>query len=259
MATKKQQTITLTAGEQSENHVGMFKQGGGLAEKGYDLEDLRRFQEVFDKLGCETKICGLHLVNPDLDLPEAYILLIRKGCEKLLGKKNAEKMFFEQAELDWDKKYWDTRRGKVLNKHARHNLCYGEKSREPDYENKKGRIVGYDEIPLTKKYSKRILEIFGEKASELEGNFYYDLDKTGVGAHGDAERKIVIGLRLGETCPLKYCWYQNSEKITKVIKFDLNGGDMYVMSEKATGHDWKKKSLKTLRHCAGGEKYLKFP
>jgi hypothetical protein len=31
---------------------------------------------------------------------------------------------------------------------------------------------------------------------------------------------------------------------------------MYVMSEKATGNDWKKKNILTLRHAAGAEKYL---
>jgi hypothetical protein len=35
----------------------------------------------------------------------------------------------------------------------------------------------------------------------------------------------------------------------------LNGGDLYVMSEKTTGRDWKTKSIYTLRHAAGCEKY----
>jgi len=37
----------------------------------------------------------------------------------------------------------------------------------------------------------------------------------------------------------------------------LNHGDMYVMSEKATGWDWKYRSRATLRHAAGADKYLK--
>jgi hypothetical protein len=37
----------------------------------------------------------------------------------------------------------------------------------------------------------------------------------------------------------------------------LNDGDMYIMSEKAVGTDWKKKNICTLRHSAGikGSKY----
>ena len=39
-------------------------------------------------------------------------------------------------------------------------------------------------------------------------------------------------------------------------KFILNNGDMYIMSEKTSGFDWRKRSIKTLRHAAG-EKYVK--
>jgi len=38
---------------------------------------------------------------------------------------------------------------------------------------------------------------------------------------------------------------------------DLNHGDLYIMSEKTTGFDWKKRTLITLRHAAGCEKYIK--
>jgi hypothetical protein len=31
---------------------------------------------------------------------------------------------------------------------------------------------------------------------------------------------------------------------------------MYVMSYKAVGFDWKKKSIMTLRHAAGSDKFL---
>jgi hypothetical protein len=36
---------------------------------------------------------------------------------------------------------------------------------------------------------------------------------------------------------------------------DLEHGDMYVMSEKTTGFDWKSKTKYTLRHAAGCDKY----
>ena len=31
----------------------------------------------------------------------------------------------------------------------------------------------------------------------------------------------------------------------------LNSGDVYIMSDKAVGFDWKRSSLLTLRHAAG--------
>jgi hypothetical protein len=35
----------------------------------------------------------------------------------------------------------------------------------------------------------------------------------------------------------------------------LAHGDVYVMSEKAVGHDWRSKSQVTLRHSAGAAKF----
>lgn len=41
------------------------------------------------------------------------------------------------------------------------------------------------------------------------------------------------------------------------VKLNLHNGDMYIMSEKATGNDWKKRNTPTLRHSAGASKFRK--
>ena len=69
------------------------------------------------------------------------------------------------------------------------------------------------------------------------------------------ERKIVIAIRLGDNMPLKYRWYRNGDKIGDAVELMLGHGDIYFMSEKATGYDWKKQSIYTLRHAAGAAKY----
>ena len=65
-------------------------------------------------------------------------------------------------------------------------------------------------------------------------------------------------MRLGASAamPLKFQWFQQSSPLGDVLSLDLQHGDMYVMSDKAVGHDWMKdrKGL-TLRHAAGAEKY----
>ena len=164
----------------------------------------------------------------------------------------------EQIKLEWDKKYWDTRRKKVLNKQARYNLCYGNEGQKPDYENKKGTIISYDNVPLLTKWRNSLSKYFGEKALnlEIEGNLYYNTKITGIGFHGDSERKKVIACNIGKSRPIHWQWYYNSNQIGERIKLTLNNGDMYIMSEKASGFDWKKISIKTLRHAAG-EKYVK--
>lgn len=39
----------------------------------------------------------------------------------------------------------------------------------------------------------------------------------------------------------------------------LHYGDLYIMSKKAVGTDWKKKIIPTLRHTAGNSKYTTLP
>lgn len=90
---------------------------------------------------------------------------------------------------------------------------------------------------------------------QAEGNYYYDTKKTGIGFHGDSERCIVVAARLCESIPLVYNWFHNSEAIGSRVELNINHGDIYVMSEKAVGTDWKKKSIYTLRHAAGCSKF----
>ena len=91
-----------------------------------------------------------------------------------------------------------------------------------------------------------------------EGNKYYDVEKCYIGPHGDFERNIVIGLRLGDSIPLNFHWYHRFKCIGNKFTINLNHGDLYIMSEKAVGKDWEKSSQLTLRHSAGITKQASF-
>jgi|SRR5579872_1583069 len=149
-------------------------------------------------------------------------------------------------------------RGRVVNKLARHNLCFSEESQEPDYCSGKGRIIPYRDVPNLHELLLQLPKIFGPKSKNLvtEANYYYDITKNGIRFHGDSERKKVIAIRLGATIPLHYQWFSNSKPIGERIKLSINHGDIYIMSEKAVGYDWKKRKIPTLRHAAGATKYL---
>lgn len=250
--------ICITAGEQSENHVGMKINGQGLASSGFTPEELTEFKKQLSEKGIECEYYRLDDILTDKDNSEpAALIIIRNGVEKLINE-SASNMLSEQLKFEWDKKYWDTRRKKVLNKIARHNLCYGDVEELPDYENRKGRIVAYENAPILNKWRNSLGVFFGEKATklEIEGNLYYNTLKCGIGFHGDSERKKVIACSLGTSRPIHWQWYYKTEPISDRIKFTLNSGDIYIMSEKTTGYDWKKRNTKTLRHAAG-EKYTK--
>ena len=263
-------TITLTFGDRAENHAGM-QCVGEMVNSGLQVSELKEAYEKLTKLGAT---CHLYDLNDNLPSEvvgdEAAVLVVKDGLKYFIGSVDEEEeegkassgsvadmMLEEQLKLEWDTKA--KMKGRVVNKHARHNLCYSDFEQKPDYENGKGTVVCFDRLPLLTKLREALPRFLGKKAVKLqaEGNKYYDLEKCYIGFHGDGERRIVIAVRLGATLPLYYQWYQNSSKIGKLFKMEVDHGDVYVMSEKATGQDWMKKLKPTLRHAAGDERVLK--
>ena len=256
---ENQEAICLTFGEQSENHVGMNINGSGLATNGFSVEDLLEIKSNLETKEIESDFFSFDSILEniyDQTIEAAAVLIIRNGVEKLINE-SANAMLDEHLAFNWDTKYWDRRRQRVLNKKARYNVCYGENSKDPNYEKKQGTIVGYNRVPILNKLKNEMNVFFGEKAKnlEVEGNLYYDVKKCGIGFHGDSERKKVIACSLGAKRPIHWQWYLKSKPIGERIKFEIGNGDIYIMSEKATGFDWKKRSKITLRHAAG-EKYV---
>jgi hypothetical protein len=259
----KKYIITLTYGEVAENHVGMQKLGNMCKEgNGLNIENLRIAKNNFEKLGFKCQIIDLIKegdVGDIIPSPQpAYVLLIKNGIKALTSTE------FDINEINQEvlKDTWDTKafmKGRVVNKLARYNLNYADESQEPDYENKKGRVVAFKDAPIVEKIREEMPNFFGTKTNKLfaEGNFYYDLSKCGIGFHGDSERRIVVAVRLGDSSmPIHYQWFQQSSPIGKRIIIDLNPGDVYAMSEIAVGTNWKKKIIPTLRHATGCKKYL---
>jgi hypothetical protein len=248
-------TITITFCDQGENHVGNQKIGK-LAESGYSYEELSNIQLQLKEINVTSELVNLGDFLPDqYDKIDAGILIIR-NCASIFVE-NVNDIYEELKGLDWDKKA--LMYGQVRNKHARHNLCFADTGQKAEYELGKGTIVSFEHLKYLSHIRKYLHVLFGNKAENLiaEGNYYYDSKKCGIGPHGDFERKIVIGLRLGENFPLCFYWYLNNERVSQRIDFNFNSGDIYIMDEKACGHDWKKRSILTLRHAAGSDKYIK--
>lgn len=252
----KKETITITIGDVAENHVGMQKIGK-LANCGFNKDDLVNIKMNFEKLGVTCELININNLLPT-DIRSnlgAYILVIRKGVDYILKEsgKRADDMLLEQQsiKIEWDKKSLMYK--KVVNKKARYNLCYGPESQEPDYKNGRGRVVSFDEVPCLKYMIENLHIYLGEKGRNLiaEGNRYYDIRSCYIGWHGDTERRKVIGVRLGASFPLYYQWYYKGSSVGDKLELSLNHGDFYIMSEKASGFDWKLRNTYTLRHAAG--------
>jgi hypothetical protein len=238
--------ITLTFGEQIENHIGMQKIGK-IASEGFKSEDLKNIYAELIEKGVNAELIDL---GKNIH-PEAYVLIIRNGVSKII-KDHPGKLLLESMSIQHDKKYKDIRRKKVLNKNARWNLCFHDKSQKADYEEGKGTIISFEDLPFLSKMRKSLPILFGKKAEDLgcESNLYYCLKKCSINFHGDVERKIVIGVRLGNSFPLGFRWFLDSKPISEIYRIDLNHGDIYIMDDKAIGFDWRKRKIQTLRHAA---------
>jgi alkylated DNA repair dioxygenase AlkB len=249
----------LTLGEQSEIHVGCQIHGNGLALHGFSVAEMKGWKE---KLGERAKLVMLSDVLPveHRSENEAAVLHIRQGVALLMGEPTyADQMLKEQNAVVYDKFYFDRRRQRKLKKIARHNAVFGDKHVEPSEDYKQSTVIAYDEVPLFKKLRERLPEVLGEKARELnsEGNHYYN-GKSGIGYHGDSERKRVVCCSLGDSTVLRFYWRRprESDVGSEVFEFPIQHGDIYIMSEKASGYDWRMRSRYRLVHAAGTASYV---
>jgi hypothetical protein len=245
------QTFTLTFGNRAENHRGMQMIGKEL-ENGLSLEDLDKAKKFFESKGCKPIEIDLNEYLGVDGAEKARILIVPNGVSYLVDVNELYK------EIEGTKK--DTKAfmyGRVVNKKARHNNCFSDFSQEPVYEEGKGTVIDFVDVPILKKIREKLPEIIpgneNLKSLQCEGNYYYDTKKTFIGFHGDSEREIVIAARLGSAFNIYYQWFYKSKAVGKLFEYKLNHGDMYFMSEKAVGKDWKTKNKYTLRHAAAND------
>ena len=140
------------------------------------------------------------------------------------------------------------------------------------------------------KFRRRFARVLGPFGYKFNGQFAelnkYYAASCGIGWHGDVGRGhgtdpgAVSCLKVGRAIPLCFGWYRNSRPVagsalepsgpvcfppvtkkgmgwqstTVVACLMLGHGDMYMMSRKSIGYDWKKKDY-ALRHSAGHYKY----
>lgn len=257
---KKKHTVTLTWGDVAENHFCM-QNTGKISKNGFTSENLQTVKSLFEK---KNYICKLFNLNEKIKKMEdtglftigkAEVLVIKNGINLFT---NSDDLFHYLISLEWDKKYYDIKKQDVFSKNARWNLIFSTFNQEPDYCNKKGRVYTIENIEGLKQIKTNLGLYFGDEFKDLEceGNYYYDINKCGIGYHGDAERKKVIGMRFGESCDLHYWWYYKNKRINKRISIPLDSGDIYIMNEKACGNDWKNTNIFTLRHATGSDKYV---
>ena len=255
-------TWSLTIGNGGENHTGMEFLGKKRKKgEGWDIDRLLGAKDLLENIfGKKVELFNLNElclegieINEKQRPKDAYLMVVRD----FLTKEVHENFKKELSSYEWDRKYFDTRRQKVLNKHARANVCYGKTGRAADFENKKGTIIGFDQSPMVERLLRVVEILMNDENLIVEGNQYDDVSKNGIGPHGDTERVVVACLRVGSAMTMKFGMFNNCLMKGKSFQTIINGGDLYFMSEEAVGAEWKHRSKWTWRHAAGAPKYLK--
>jgi len=252
---------TITYGESSIPFVGMdgTMSEASKVDAGFTADELFNACDKFVEDGIECDVYDIAVSafgdNEELQYdPEtqAYILVARKAA-KVLGELDDQDQLHEELNgVEYEREM--VMRGRIVNRLARYAVCFGNVDQESDLRNNRGKIVAFEHVPITNKILKKLPKYFGKKAEGLlaECNNYYDPKECHIGWHGDGERKIVIGLRSGPVdFPLHYQYYLQGQKQGDQVTIDLSDGDLYAMSAKAVGKDWKRKKVYTLRHAAG--------
>jgi hypothetical protein len=246
---------------------------------------------VLEKRQIQYEIHHLAQLLP-VDLPASYeaadVLVIKKGADHLLSDKGGADALFEEARrLTVDRREKSSMGDRLVNCHKNYTNCITDEGQTAVYaEGKgfKGTNVAFSTVPLIATVRERLpLVLKNNKLANLVGetNVYPDLephqayvpdkegkhkavDGCGIGVHGDRERKITVGIRLGEPFPLVFGWFhkqskKKTERVGELLRIDLEHGDIYIMSEKATGRDCAKNGL-SVQHGAGRDKanYAKF-
>ena len=244
---------------------------------------------LYQENGNPVEVLDLNALSLDLKIDSltnedrARVLLLRDWAGVWCGGQGwTNQVYRELASRRWDAEYLDPNkyrteikdgkevkvRGKRLNKLARTNLCFvADREQEPAVYEGKGTIYDLTKLEalnrgverLKEQIAMGLIEIGSKTKVEInvvEGNRYYNLKKTGIGFHGDTERVVVICISIGcDNYPMRWQWFKAGMPVGKSIDITLNSGDVYIMSEKAVGAEWKKSSIYTLRHSAGAEKY----
>lgn len=269
----KNTAASVTFADCGENEPGM-QILGKPTKKPVTPEMLEAMKKQFE-LGeidgvCQLGEAELYDLNAKLgpDAPKAEkaaVLVLRNFADVILGEGTKEKLMHEIQSMRVNGKT-DRKakmRGSVKNKNARHNNVIAWTRQEPDIANGKGTVVHFDEYPTLKKLH-NILAMWQQQDQSLiaELNYYFDVATCGIGFHGDRERNLVAGLRLGPATAdmdLMFQSYFDGLAIGEMTKIPMRHGDVYFMSHKAMGRDWLCPSKVTWRHAAGSEtcKYSK--
>jgi hypothetical protein len=206
-----------------------------------------------------SKIIPLH----QTDEPEAYVFYAPGGALKF---DNHKEFFDEILNVPLSKvDSWVWMFQKWLNKKARLNTNIADKNQERDLDKKQCSVISFSDMPQARKMRESLNALGLDKVQNLNAEVnYYHVPKSGIGYHGDGERKKVFAFNFAKDNHVRHIEFQcfeGGKEVGKSVKIELKHADIYAMCVVASGNNWKdvmnKRGVRHWRHRAGFEEYLK--
>jgi hypothetical protein len=225
------------------------QRGGELAQSGYSATFLRGLVPVLKEMGFPARIVEL---TPACTVPgadDACVLVVR------FAKQFSEPVIEELRTQHYTPFVWNRRTKRVDQARSRHIFFVGPEAVEEDRSTGARRVVTWDHLPASKLVYRMLMSILEEKVPFCGAAIkYHDVNKSGIGWHGDQERRKTIVMRLGAAssrAPLFFAWFFRHEIVSEPVGVHLEHGDVVVYSEKSVGCDTKMSSIPTVRHGMG--------
>ena len=154
---------------------------------------IERLGEIYNNYDGRKELIHLNLdskLRPEGVIFQPAAILVLRNFYNM-----ADLLFKDLMLLNWDTKA--LMRGEVKNKQARYNLCFADFEQEP--EKGKGRVIMINKIDEMLNLQKQIEKLTNLNNLNAEGNLYFDVEKCGIGSHGEFiifyHDKILLYLR----------------------------------------------------------------
>jgi hypothetical protein len=219
---------------------------------GVKLPDLERIAGVLEARGVECAITEMSHAGE-----AAYLLHAKHAFDPAAAEAELQTIQFPTQDLS---------RGSVVNLKKRLNAQVADYSQEADLVARTQKVVHWDTLPACRAIRDYLKELSQEAvlncdvvvyptAEEAKDGDLRPVQRCGIGWHGDRERALIAGVRLGrktKAFPLKFCFFHDWAPVSQVWTFEFEPGDLYIPCAKATGFDAGRPSVVSLKHAAGG-------
>ena len=240
------ESFTLTFSDASP-----VKRVGKNAKNGFSIAELRKMCIDFGKKGFECEWIDLNAAMPPchvlINTPKAAVLVIRKGVSWF--KSEADDLLLKLKSLQWNEQVW--LKHKLVKNPMRRHLKFGEKQ----YVSDEGLVVALKACPDIMKIRDSLNEMYSYRSVnfEVEGDHYYDMERCGRDSFGDWDKRMLVGLQVGATMKMAFTWWYQESKFSTPVEIELHHGDIFVLSDKAVGHDIHRKAIATLKRTCGSQ------